>query len=95
MGIPVEDGIETVGRSEQAVHYVVGAEYTPTNNFLVRVEGYYNTFDNLVGRHREFGRQNQIFAAPQSGDAKGFDVFMTHTVSNRLAWTLGYAYGNR
>ena len=93
MGVPVEDGIETVGRSEQAVHYVVGAEYTPTNNFLVRVEGYYNTFDNLVGRHREFGRQNQIFAAPQSGDAKGFDVFMTHTVSNRLAWTLGYAYG--
>ena len=93
MGIPVEDGIATVGRSEQAVHYVVGAEYTPTNNFLVRVEGYYNTFDNLVGRHREFGRQNQIFEAPQSGDAKGFDVFMTHTVSNRLAWTLGYAYG--
>ena len=93
MGIPVEDGIETVGRAEQAVHYVIGAEYTPTNNFLVRVEGYYNTFDNLVGRHREFGRQNQIFVAPESGDAKGLDVFMTHAVSNRLAWTLGYAYG--
>ena len=93
MGIPVEDSIATVGRAEQAVHYIIGAEYTPTNNFLVRVEGYYNTFDNLVGRHREFGRQNQIFEAPQSGDAKGFDVFMTHTVSNRLAWTLGYAYG--
>ena len=93
MGIPVEDGIATVGRAEQAVHYIIGAEYTPTNNFLVRVEGYYNTFDNLVGRHREFGRQNQIFEAPQSGDAKGFDVFMTHTVSDRLAWTLGYAYG--
>ncbi len=93
VGIPVEDGIATVGRAEQAVHYIIGAEYTPTDNFLVRVEGYYNTFDNLVGRHREFGRQNQIFEAPQSGDAKGFDVFMTHTVSNRLAWTLGYAYG--
>ncbi|MCY3743702.1 MAG: TonB-dependent receptor plug domain-containing protein [Candidatus Poribacteria bacterium] len=93
MGVPVEDGIQTVGRAEQAVHYVIGAEYTPTHNFLVRVEGYYNTFDNLVGRLREFGRQNQIFAAPESGDAKGFDVFMTHTVSDRLAWTLGYAYG--
>ena len=93
MGVPVEDGIETVGRAEQAVHYVIGAEYTPTHNFLVRVEGYYNTFDNLVGRLREFGRQNQIFAAPESADAKGFDVFMTHTVSDRLAWTLGYAYG--
>ena len=93
MGVPVEDGIGTVGRAEQAVHYVIGAEYTPTNNFLVRVEGYYNTFDNLVGRLREFGRQNQVFNAPESGDARGFDVFMTHAVSNRLAWTLGYAYG--
>jgi hypothetical protein len=93
MGVPVEDGIETVGRAEQAVHYVIGVEYTPTDNFLVRVEGYYNTFDNLVGRFREFGRQNQIFVAPQSGDAKGLDVFMTHAVSNRLTWTLGYAYG--
>ena len=93
MGVPVEDGIETVGRAESAVHYVIGAEYTPTDNFLVRVEGYYNTFDNLVGRLREFGRQNQIFVPPQSGDARGLDVFMTHAVSNRLSWTLGYAYG--
>lgn len=93
MGVPVEDGIETVGRAEQAVHYVIGAEYTPTHNFLVRVEGYYNTFDNLVGRLREFGRQNQIFVPPESGEANGLDVFMTHAVSNRLSWTLGYAYG--
>ncbi len=93
MGVPVEDGMETVGRAENAVHYVIGAEYTPTDNFLVRVEGYYNTFNNLVGRLREFGRQNQIFIPPQSGDARGLDVFMTHAISNRLSWTLGYAYG--
>ena len=93
MGVPVEDGIETVGRAEQASHYIIGAEYTPTHNFLVRVEGYYNTYDNLVGRLREFGRQNQIFVPPESGAAKGLDVFMTHAVSNRLSWTLGYAYG--
>ena len=93
MGVPVEDGMETVGRAENAMHYVIGAEYTPTDNFLVRAEGYYNTFDNLVGRLREFGRQNQIFVPPQSGDARGLDVFMTHAVSNRLSWILGYAYG--
>ena len=93
MGIPVEDGIETAGRAEQAVHYIIGTEYRPTGNFLVSIEGYYNTFDNLVGRLREFGQQNQIFAPPESGTAKGVDVFMTHTVSNRLAWTLGYAFG--
>ena len=93
MGIPVEDGIETVGRAEKATHYIIGAEYTLADNFLVSVEGYYNTFDNLVGRLREFGRQNQIFASPESGRARGVDVFMTHAVSNRLAWTLGYAFG--
>ena len=93
MGISVEDGIEKVGRAEQAVHYIIGAEYTLADNFLVSVEGYYNTFDNLVGRMREFGRQNQIFVSPESGRARGVDVFMTHAVSNRLAWTLGYAFG--
>ena len=93
MGIPVEDGMETVGRAEQAVHYILGFEYTPVDSFLVRVEGYYNTFDNLVGRLREFGRQNQVFNSPESGDARGVDVFMTHVVSNRLTWTLGYAFG--
>ncbi len=92
MGIPVEDGIETAGRAERAVHYILGTEYT-RDNFLVSVEGYYNTFDNLVGRLREFGRQNQIFVPPESGTARGVDVFMTHTVSSRLAWTLGYAFG--
>ena len=74
MGIPVEDGIETVGRAEQAVHYILGFEYTPVDSFLVRVEGYYNTFDNLVGRLREFGRQNQVYNSPESGDARGVDV---------------------
>ena len=93
MGVPVEDGIETVGRAERAAHHILGVEYTPTSRFLVRVEAYYNTFDNLVGRLREFGRQNQVFASPESADAKGFDVFMTHAVSNRLTWTLGYAFG--
>ncbi len=93
MGVPVEDGIETVGRAERAVHHILGVEYTPTSRFLVRVEGYYNTFNNLVGRLREFGRQNQVFTSPESADAKGFDVFMTHAVSNCLTWTLGYAFG--
>lgn len=93
MGLPIEDGVKTVGRAEQAVHYIFGAEYTPADNFLVRAEGYYNTFTNLTGRLREFGRQNQIFASPESGHAKGVDVFMTHAVSPRLTWDVGYAYG--
>ena len=92
MGLPVEDGVETVGRAEQAVHYILGAEYAPTNNFLLHVEAYYNTFANLAGRMREFGRQDHIFVSPESGHAKGVDLFVTHAISNRLTWTVGYTY---
>ena len=92
MNIPVEDNVQTVGRAEQAVHYVLGGEYHPNANFLLRLEAYYKTLDNLSGRLREFGRQTQIFVPPESGGAKGVDAFVTHAVSNRLTWGFGYAY---
>ena len=92
MNIPVEDNVQTVERAEQAVHYILGGEYHPNANFLFRLEAYYKTLDNLAGRLREFGRQTQIFTPPESGEAKGVDVFVTHTVSNRLTWGVGYAY---
>ena len=93
MSVPVEDSVQTVGRAEQAAHYILGCEYSRGNNFLIRLEGYYKKFDNLVGRLREFGRQQQIFTSPESADAKGFDIFATQAVSPRLTWGLGYAYG--
>ena len=92
MNIPVEDNVQTVGRAEQAIHYILGGEYHPNANFLFRLETYYKTLDNLSGRLREFGRQTQIFIPPESGGAKGVDVFVTHAVSNRLTWGVSYAY---
>lgn len=93
MSVPVEDNIKTVGRAEQATHYILGCEYSRGNNFLIRLEGYYKKFDNLVGRLREFGRQQQIFTSPESANARGFDLFATQAISPRLTWGLGYAYG--
>lgn len=93
MGMPVEDGMSTVGRAEQATHYILGGEYSPADNFLVQVEGYYNRFVNLAGRIREFGRQNQVFSSPESGNAIGVNLFATHAFSERGTWSLGYAYG--
>ena len=92
MNIPVEDNVQTVGRAEQAIHYILGGEYQQSANFLFRLEAYYKTLDNLSGRLREFGRQTQIFTPPESGTAHGVDVFVTHAVSNRLTWGVGYAY---
>ena len=92
INIPVEDNVQTVGRAEQAVHYILGGEYHPNPSFLLRLEAYYKTLDNLSGRLREFGRQPQVFIPPESGEAKGVDAFVTHSVSNRLTWGVGYAY---
>lgn len=93
MSIPVEDGNTFVGRAEQATHYILGGEYSLSNNFLIRLEGYYKKYDNLVGRLREFGRQMQIFTPAETAEAKGLDIFATQAVSSRLTWGLGYAYG--
>ena len=65
MGVPVEDGVEVVGRAENAAHYVIGAEYTPTESFLVRVEGYYNSYDNLVGTHTRVRTAESDFRGPR------------------------------
>ncbi len=92
MNIPVEDDVQTVERAEQAIHYILAGEYQPNVTFLFRVEAYYKTLDNLTGRLREFGRQTQIFLSPEFGTAQGVDVFVTHAVSDRLTWGVGYAY---
>lgn len=93
MTIPVEDNIQHVGVAEQATHYIIGGEYSKNANFLLRIEGYYKKYDNLVGRHREFGRIIQIFMPSESADAVGFDVFATKAFTPRLTMSLGYAYG--
>ena len=93
ISLPVEDGIDTVGSAEQSIHYILGLEYSAANNFLIRLEGYYKHYDNLVGRLREFGRQTQLFTPLDTADVRGFDLFTTHSISNRLSWSLGYAYG--
>ncbi len=93
VSLPVEDGITTAGSAEQSIHYILGFEYSATNNLLIKLEGYYKHYDNLVGRLREFGRQTQVFTPLDTADVKGFDLFTTHAVSNRLSWSLGYAFG--
>ena len=92
MTIPVETGIEDVGRAGQAIHYIIGAEYASGRNVLVRAEGYYKVLTNLSGQIQDFGRQAQIIAPADSGHAKGFDLFGAYALSDRLTGSLGYAF---
>ncbi len=92
MTIPVETFVTDVGRAGQAIHYIIGAEYASDTNFMVRAEGYYKTLTNLVGQIQDFGRQAQIIAPTDSGHAKGFDLFGTYALSDRLMGSVGYAF---
>lgn len=92
MSIPVEDEVQTIGRAEEATHYVIGGEYTAGGNLFIRAEAYYKTLDNLSGQIRDYGRQTPIFTNPASGTAKGFDLLISRAISDRFAGSLGYAF---
>ena len=92
MTIPVETGVEDVGRAGGAIHYIIGAEYASGRDFIVRAEGYYKVLTNLTGQIQDFGRQTQIIPPVDSGHAKGFDLFSAYALSDRLTGSLGYAF---
>ena len=92
MTIPVEDGVDDIGRAEQAIHYVIGGDYVLPNRFLIRTEAYYKDLSNLIGHIPDYGRQTRIVAPVHSGNAKGFDLFVNGVMSDRLTGSLGYAF---
>jgi len=89
--LPVEEGIAESQPPEEAVHYVLAAEYSPAVSLLLRTEAYYKTFDGLVGRISDSGRKEKFFTSPESGSARGFEVFTKHALTSRFTWGLGYA----
>ena len=92
MTIPVEDGIDDIGRAEQAIHYVIGGDYVLPNRFLIRAEAYYKDLSNLIGHIPDYGRQTRIVPSAHSGYAKGFDLFVNGVASDRFTGSLGYAF---
>ena len=93
MNLPVEDGITEFRRAERATHYILGCEFSPRKNMLIRAEAYYKTLNNLVGQIRDHGKKNQIITQPESGKARGFELFVTQAIPPRISWSAGYAYG--
>jgi hypothetical protein len=90
--LPVEAGIAGSQPLEKSIHYVLAAEYSPSASLLLRAEAYYKTFDDLAGRIRDYGRKEQLFISPDSGFARGFEIFTKHALTARFTWGLGYAF---
>ena len=89
--LPVEEGIAESRPPEKAVHYILAAEYSPMANLFVRTEAYYKIFDDLAGRIKDYGKKEQFFVSPESGSARGIEIFAKHAPMPRFSWVLGYA----
>lgn len=91
INLPIEEGIDEVPPPEKATHYILSVEYLPKANFLIKTEAYYKQFDDLVGRILDYGRKEQNFILPESGNAKGIEIYINHSFLSNLSWGLGYA----
>lgn len=96
--LPVEEGIAETQPPERAVHYVLAVECSPKLGhthaapLFLRTEAYYKTYDDLAGRIKDYGRKEQLFISPESGSARGIEIFAKHALTPRFTWGLGYAF---
>ncbi len=89
--LPVEEGIAESQTPEEAIHYILAAEYSPSASLLLRTEAYYKDFDHLAGRIKDYGRKEQLFISPESGSARGIEFFVKYALTPRFTWGLAYA----
>lgn len=76
-------------KPEQATHYILGYEYNVNEGvFLFRVEGYYKDYKDLVLRDKN----TFLYTSGGKGIAKGVDVFLKSTVTNKYSTWISYAY---
>jgi vitamin B12 transporter len=76
-------------KPEQATHYILGYEFNKNEGvFLFRVEGYYKDYRNLVLRDTN----SFLYNSEGKGFAKGVDVFIKSSVTNKYSTWISYAY---
>jgi len=75
-------------KPEEAAHYILGYEYNVNEGvFLFRVEGYYKDYKNLVLRDPN----SFLYTSGGKGIAKGVDVFLKSSVTNKYSTWISYA----
>lgn len=76
-------------KPQQATHYILGYEFNKDNGvFVFRVEGYYKDYKNLVLRDNS----GFFYNSNGNGIAKGVDVFIKSTITNKYSAWISYAY---
>ena len=77
-------------KPEQAIHYILGYEFNKDGDIVVRVEGYYKDYSNLVVFDNTTGYNQSL----GKGFAKGVDVFIKGKYKNKFTGWISYAYAD-
>lgn len=76
-------------KPEQASHFILGYEFNKMEGlFLFRVEGYYKQYKDLVLRDKN----SFLYYSGGKGYARGVDVFLKSSVTNKYSTWISYAY---
>lgn len=75
-------------KPESAMHYILGYEYNNDNKIILRVEGFYKSYNDLV----LFNRRDLYYRSEGEGYAKGVDVFIKTKIANKFTGWISYSY---
>ena len=76
-------------KPQQATHYILGGEFNKLNGvFVFRVEGYYKDYKNLI----LLSNDGFTYNSNGKGIAKGVDVFIKSTITNKYSAWISYSY---
>ncbi len=92
LNLPVEAGESSIGRPEEAYHWVGGVQYFDEDlKINARVEAYHKDMDHLAGFVRDFGRKTQQIRPPESAKASGLEMVLDKGFGS-LNLHIGYSY---
>lgn len=99
--LDVQDGIHEFRRATVATHYVAGIERRLGPGLQVRVEGYIKTLRRIRDRFENLRdevefmpetRGDRVHLFPQTGVARGVEVYLKNDARGRLSWWTSYAF---
>ncbi|MBM4320262.1 MAG: hypothetical protein FJ125_09930 [Deltaproteobacteria bacterium] len=89
--LPVEAGLSEAVPAEQAEHRVVGLLWQPGRWLHLRLEGYWRTYDRLVGLLPDMGREERVYLLPDQARCRGVEVEARgFPRGSRMGWLVGY-----
>ena len=73
---------------EEAIHYILGYEYNDDGDYIIRLEGYYKDYRNLVALDTSLN----MYTNSGDGFARGIDFFFKTRFKQKFTGWISYSY---